>query len=503
MPPSAQAPARPRNAFSTIRRLLTYFAPHKTFVCLIILGVVLNVIGNIYGTYLLKPLINDYITPLIGTPNPDFTRLKSFIFTMAAVFALAAAAVLLYRRLMVEVSTQIILTLRRTLFDAMELLPISWHDSHPHGETMSLYTNDIEAMREMISETIPEFTASIIRIVGIFSMMLFLSPLLTGITVVMLVVMLVIIKFLGKRSVAYFRRRQQAISKINGYIEEMVEGQQVIKAFTREATAQREFAALNREMYESDAGAFTFSSIIFPSMGNLSQVLFILTAVGGGLAAINFGLDIGTIVAMLQYSRALGMPISHIAQQINSILSALAGAERIFALLDLQAEQDQGKVTLVLARRQADRLLELVDADSNMYPSATDSCSENTSSKDEKAVWAWKCPDPNGTSFTLKEVRGEVIFSDVSFSYDARQKVLEGISLYATPGQRIAFVGSTGAGKTTITNLLNRFYDIDYGTITYDGIPIGEISKASLRRSLAVVLQDTHLFTGTVMDNIR
>ncbi len=470
--------AKPKDAKGTFRRILGYFKPYRVRVVFVLLGLLASVLANIAGTYMLKPIINDYIVPWIGSENPDFTGLIGQLTVMAAVYTLGIAGTFVMNRLMVDVSTGILLQLRLEMFSKMQKLPISYFDKRTHGEIMSTFTNDTDVMREMISQSLTSFISSAVRIVGVFIMMVVLNPLLTLIAIVMLVVMSLVTKAIASRSGRFFKARQDSVGKVNGYIEEMIEGQKVVKVFCHEDAVNSRFDELNEQLRKNTAAASTLASIMGPLMNNLSHVTYAIIAASGGLFGVAGIIDIGTLGAFLQYTRSFSMPISEISQQANNVLSALAGAERIFALLDESAEEDEGRIVMVNARMNEEGQLE--------------ECKERTE------MWAWKKPDGE-----LIRVRGDVRFKDVTFSYDGKVDVLKNVSLYAKPGQKIAFVGSTGAGKTTITNLINRFYDIQQGEITYDGIPIREISKASLRQSLGMVLQDTHLFTGTVRENIR
>ena len=432
----------------------------------------------IAGTYMLVPIINEYIVPWIGNANPDFTGLIGQLTVMAVVYTAGILGTFMYNRLMINVSTGTLLKLRLEMFTKMQTLPISYFDKRTHGEIMSTYTNDTDVMREMISQGLPSFISSAVRIVGVFTMMIVLNPILTGIAILMLVIMMLITKAIAGRSGRFFKARQDSVGKVNGYIEEMIEGQKVVKVFCHEQAVNSRFDELNETLRKNTAAASTLASIMGPIMNNLSHVTYAIIAASGGLLGVAGIIDIGTLGAFLQYTRSFSMPVAEISQQANNVLSALAGAERIFALLDEKAEEDEGDIVMVNARVNEKGELE--------------ECSERTE------IWAWKKPTGE-----LIRVRGDVRFEDVTFSYDGKVDVLKNVSLYAKPGQKIAFVGSTGAGKTTITNLINRFYDIQSGRITYDGIPIRQIKKASLRGSLGMVLQDTHLFTGTVRENIR
>lgn len=476
--PRKQSFAKPKNAKGTFRRILKYFKPYRGQLVLVLIGLLVSVAANIAGTYMLVPIINEYIVPWIGNANPDFTGLIGQLTVMAAVYTIGILGTFMYNRLMINVSTGTLLKLRLEMFTKMQTLPISYFDRRTHGEIMSTYTNDTDVMREMISQGLPSFISSAVRIVGVFTMMIVLNPILTGIAILMLVIMMLITKAIAGRSGRFFKARQDSVGKVNGYIEEMIEGQKVVKVFCHEQAVNSRFDELNETLRKNTAAASTLASIMGPIMNNLSHVTYAIIAASGGLLGVAGIIDIGTLGAFLQYTRSFSMPVAEISQQANNVLSALAGAERIFALLDEKAEEDEGDIVMVNARVNEKGELE--------------ECSERTE------IWAWKKPTGE-----LIRVRGDVRFDGVTFSYDGKVDVLKNVSLYAKPGQKIAFVGSTGAGKTTITNLINRFYDIQSGRITYDGIPIRQIKKASLRGSLGMVLQDTHLFTGTVRENIR
>ena len=476
--PRKQSFAKPKNAKGTFRRILKYFKPYRAQLVLVLIGLLASVAANIAGTYMLRPIINEYIIPWIGNENPDFTGLIGQLAVMAAVYTIGILGTFMYNRLMINVSTGTLTRLRLEMFTKMQTLPISYFDRRTHGEIMSTYTNDTDVMREMISQGLPSFISSAVRIVGVFTMMIVLNPILTGIAILMLVIMMLITKAIAGRSGRFFKARQDSVGKVNGYIEEMIEGQKVVKVFCHEQAVNSRFDELNETLRKNTAAASTLASIMGPIMNNLSHVTYAIIAASGGLLGVAGIIDIGTLGAFLQYTRSFSMPVAEISQQANNVLSALAGAERIFALLDEKAEEDEGDIVMVNARVNENGELE--------------ECSERTE------TWAWKKPTGE-----LIRVRGDVRFEGVTFSYDGKVDVLKNVSLYAKPGQKIAFVGSTGAGKTTITNLINRFYDIQSGRITYDGIPIRQIKKASLRGSLGMVLQDTHLFTGTVRENIR
>lgn len=487
MPPvrqSKNAFRRPKNMRRTFSRTFSYFRAYRFQLVLVLIGIVLSAGANVAGTYMLKPIINEYIVPWIGSAEPDFSGLIGQLAILFAMYTIGIVGAYLYNRLMINISTGTLLQLRKELFTHMQKLPIRYFDARTHGEIMSAYTNDIDAMREMLSQGIPQFISSIISIVGTFVMMIVLSPVLTLIAIAMLVVMLFITKAIAKRSGRYFKARQDSLSQVNGYIEEMIEGQKVVKVFCHEDAVNGTFGGLNETLTQNTVTANTWANLMGPIMNNLGHVTYALTAAAGGLLAVGGMMDLGSIASFLQYTRKFAMPIGQLSQQMNNVMGALAGAERIFDLIDEPVEEDGGDVTMVNACRNAEGALE--------------ECSART------GIWAWKVPSETAESgYELVEVRGDVRFHDVTFSYDGEKTVLKNVSLYARPGQKIAFVGSTGAGKTTITNLINRFYDVQEGEITYDGIPVLRIKKDALRGSLAMVLQDTHLFTGTVRENIR
>ena len=487
MPPVPQgknAFHRPKNMRRTFARTFACFKAYHFQLVLVLIGIVLSAGANVAGTYMLKPIIDDYIVPWIGNADPDFSGLIGQLAIMFAIYTIGMGGTYLYNRLMITISTGTLLQLRKELFTHMQKLPIRYFDTRTHGEIMSTYTNDIDAMREMLSQGIPQFISSVISIVGTFLMMVVLSPLLTLVALAMLAVMLLITSSIARRSGRYFKARQDSLSQVNGYIEEMIEGQKVVKVFCHEKAVNSAFSGLNETLTENTVTANTWASLMGPIMNNLGHVTYALTAAAGGLMAVGGLINLGSIASFLEYTRKFAMPISQLSQQMNNVMGALAGAERIFDLIDEPIEEDDGDVTMVNAIRNAQGTLE--------------ECAQHT------GTWAWKVPSETEESgYALIEVRGDVRFHDVTFSYDGEKTVLKNVSLYAKPGQKIAFVGSTGAGKTTITNLINRFYDVQEGEITYDGIPIMRIKKDALRGSLAMVLQDTHLFTGTVRENIR
>ncbi len=481
MPRKMRDIRRPQNMKNTIRRIFHYIRDYRIQFIFVLLGILGGALANIIGTSLLKPLINLYIVRWIGSEQPELSGFISLLVKMGTVFLVGVFSTYLFNRLMLNISTGALYKIRTDLFDHMEKLPIQYYDTHTHGELMSRFTNDVDTLREMLSQGLPQLISALISIVGVFIMMLLLSPVLTFLVVLMLVIMLQVIKYIGSRSGRYFQKQQAALGKVNGYIEEMIEGQKVVKVFCRENQVEEDFETLNEALREAASNANTYANVLMPIMGNLSHINYAITAAAGALMVIGGFLDLGTIAAFLQYSRNFGMPITQVSQQFNNILNALAGAERIFNLIDVPEEVDNGYVTLVRCTEENGEIVE---------------------TQQYTGMWAWKHPHSDGT-LTYTRLQGDVRFEDVTFSYDGKKDVLKNISLYAKPGQKIAFVGSTGAGKTTITNLINRFYDVPDGKIRYDGININKIRKDDLRRSLGMVLQDTHLFTGTVKENIR
>lgn len=474
---------KPKNLKNTIKRLAKYLEKHKLLLFLVMLFVLLSTLGNVAGTYMLEPIIDDYITPLIGT-NPsgaDFLPLIKMLAFMACIYVVASLSSFAYRRIMLYVSQKTLNEIRGDLFNHMEDLSLKYFDTHTHGELMSRYTNDADTLREALSNGVVQLFSSTVSVVSTFIMMLVISPILTIFIVLMLIVMLFCVKKIGGKSAKYFKKQQNALGAANGYIEELIEGQKVVKVFCHEKEAEAEFAVLNEDLRHVATKANTYASVIMPIMGNLSYVNYAITTTAGAFLVIGGMLKVGSVAAFLQYTRSFSQPITQISQQFNTLISAIAGAERIFEVLDEKPEVDDGYVTLVNCN---------VDENGNI-----------TESEKRTGTWAWKHPHSDGTlTYTL--LKGDVRFHNVVFSYDGKKTVLNNISLYARPGEKIAFVGSTGAGKTTITNLINRFYDVEEGKITYDGINVKKIKKSDLRRSLAMVLQDTHLFTGTVRENI-
>lgn len=491
MPPRKPGPVqKPANAGASFKRIMKYASEYKGHMALVVVFIVISSLASVIGTSFLQIIIDDYITPMIGNKDEVlFSQLIATLGKMMLIYALGALSSYGYSRIMLTVSTKTLFNLRKELFTHMEKLPIRYFDTHTHGDVMSRYTNDIDTIREMLSNSISSFISSAITVIGVFFMMVYYSWQLTLLVLAMLVVLLFVTGFIGSRSGKYFKEQQKKIGAVNGYIEEMIDGQKVVKVFVHEKNSKAEFERLNNELCEASTNAHTFANIMGPVNNNLAHIQYAILAVVGCILAINgvstFSgvITVGTVVAFLQYSRNFSMPIAQVAQQFNAVLSALAGAERIFAVLDEQPEADDGYVTLVNAEIAPDGTI--------------------TESEKRTGVWAWKHPHKADGTVTYTKVEGRVEFDDVTFGYEENKTVLNGVSLYAKPGQKIAFVGSTGAGKTTITNLINRFYDVPDGKIRYDGININKIKKQDLRRSLSMVLQDTHLFTGTVMDNIR
>lgn len=476
---------KPKNVWKTLGRVFSYMAEYRLIFAGVVVGIILSASTQIIGTALLQRVIDNSLLPMLregATPE----RMASFVGTlvaMAVIYLLGALCTYGYSRAMLYISTNTLLKLRRDLFTKMEALPIRYFDTHTHGELMSRYTNDTDTIREMLSNSVANFISSAITVVAAFSMLLYYSWQLTLLVVVMLGVMMLTIQKIGGQSRTFFKKQQEELGKVNGYIEEMIEGQKVVKVFCHEEQTKREFHALNDGLREAATSANTFANILMPIMNNLSNILYALTTMVGSLLAIYGFLTTGVVVAFLQLTRNFTMPITQMSQQLNTVLSALAGAERIFEVIDEQPEADDGYVTLVNATLAPDGTL--------------------AETQDFTGTWAWKHPHRSDGRVTYTKVEGRVEFDNVVFGYEPNKTVLNGISLYAKPGQKIAFVGSTGAGKTTITNLINRFYDVPDGKIRYDGININKIKKDDLRRSLSMVLQDTHLFTGTIMENIR
>lgn len=497
MPPVRKGFAKPKNAKKTISRLLRYMGSYKYFWILVFICVLLSSGASVLGSYMIKPALNDYIIPLIGKQNPDFSGFLKLLVGVLCLFLVGVLASWINNRLMLHISTNLLFRLRVDLFSKLEKLPIKFYDSHTHGELMSRFTNDTDTMREMMSQTVPQLLSSIITVIAVFSMMIVLSPMLTVVMILTMIFLFQIIKFVGKRSVASFRENQKSVGELNGFIEEMIEGQKVVKVFNHEKKAISEFQQLNEKLRKAGTAAMTYGGVMGPITNNTSHAQYAVVAIIASIFMIlgqshenllnwfTGALNLGTIAAFLQYTRSFSQPISQISQQANSVLNALAGAERIFAIIDEEPEVDQGEFSLVNAfdAKNSDGSTKLVQSFANT------------------GEWAWKNPADN----SLSQLRGEVIFDHVTFGYTPAKTVLHDICIHAKPGMKIALVGSTGSGKTTTINLLTRFYDVPEGngSITYDGIPLNQISKSSLRKSLGMVQQNTHLFTGTIRENIR
>ena len=471
---------------ATFKRILSYFAPYKGRVILAGISLVLNVAATVGGTFMLSVIIDDYIGPLAsgasGVTMADFALMTGI---MAAMYLVGVLLQYTYNWIIVNMTTQIQRNIRDQMFENMQKLPIRFFDTHANGDIMSCYTNDTDTLRELMANGVPYLISNGLTVLAIFIMMLVLNPLLTLFIIVMLVIMFAIVKFVGGKSGKHFVRQQKAIGVLDGYVEEHIEGMRVVKVFCHEDAEKEAFDRINGELRGASRKAHTYANILMPILGNLSYVNYAITAIAGTLFALSgvAGMTIGKLISFLQFSRQFSAPIGQMSQQMNSILMALAGAERIFALIDAKPEEDEGYVTLVNAEEAEDGTL----TESDVFT----------------GKWAWKHYHKADDTTTYVKWTGEVEFEDVTFGYVPEKTVLKHINLVAEPGQKIALVGSTGAGKTTITNLINRFYDIEDGKIRYDNINIKKIQKPALRRSLGMVLQDTHLFTGTVRDNIR
>ena len=469
--PGSHGFQRPKDMRGTFKKLMGYVGKYKGSLVLVAVCLIVSSAGSVATSYMLKPLLNNYILP------GDFPGLFRMLLLMGGLFALSSLCSYAYARIMVHVAQQTVAALRQDLFDRLQELPISYYDRHQSGDLMSRFTNDIDTVSEMLNSSFASIISNVLTFVGTVVMMIVLNPWLTLVTFLFLGLMGVVVKTIGGRSRTNFQRQQAALGAMNGYIEEMIEGQKVIKVFNHEGQAVARFTDLNGGYRDAATAAQAYAGMMMPAMGNLSKINYAVTCCVGGLLAIGGVFDVGSLGAYLLYVKQVSQPVGQISQQVNTLLAAAAGAERIFAVMEEQPETDEGKTVIVRVEKNGDTLTETAERTGH---------------------WAWKKPDG-----TLVELRGDVRFDHVTFSYDGEKAVLNDVSLFAKPGQKIAFVGSTGAGKTTITNLINRFYDVQQGTITYDGIDVKDIAKDSLRRSLGIVLQDTHLFTGTVADNIR
>lgn len=475
-----------KNPGKTLMRLLSYVWNYYKVECVFVaIGIAVSSLAAVAGNLFIKNLIDDYIMPFLSENNPSFAPLVRALLIMAGIYYIGTFATFLYARLMVNVTQGTLKRIRDDMFTHMERLPIKYFDTHAHGDIMSCYTNDTDTLRQMISQSIPQMLSSVITIVSTFISMIVLSIPLTLLIIVMVAVMVGAVRKIGSQSGKYFIRQQKDLGVLNGYIEEMMEGQKVVKVFCHEEETKKKFYELNNGLFDSAKNANIYANILMPVMANLGNINYVITLAVGSILAINgvSGLTLGALASFLQLTRSFNMPITQVSQQFNSIIMALAGAERVFDLLDEPVEEDHGYVTLVNAVEEPDGTLK--------------------ESPVRTGIWAWKHPHQADGTITYEKLQGDVVFNGVDFGYTDDKIVLHDIKMYAKPGQKVAFVGATGAGKTTITNLINRFYDIQDGKIRYDGININKIKKPDLRRSLGMVLQDTHLFTGTVADNIR
>lgn len=482
---NSAAGVKVKNPMKTLKRLIgLIMKKYKFHMIFVFIFILLSVFANVQGTLFIQTLIDDYITPMIGQPTPDFTPLLMAIARVAVFYLLGAGATFAYSKIMVYVTQGTMRDLRCDIFSHMESLPIKYFDTHKHGDIMSVYTNDVDTLRQMISQSLVQIFSSVITIVSVLASMIVLSIPLTLFTLFMVFVMLFVVKNLAGKSGKYFLAQQTDLGKENGYIEEMMKGQKVVKVFNHEKKSIEEFKELNDKLFDSAYNANKFANIIMPINAQLSNVSYVLCAILGGVLALTGfgGFTLGKLVSFLTFNKNFSQPINQVSQQLNSIIMALAGAERIFKLLDEKSEEDNGYVTLVNAKKENGKL---------------------TETNERTGLWAWKHVHQATGEVEYKELQGALVMDDVDFGYNDDKMVLHNIDITAAPGEKIAFVGSTGAGKTTITNLINRFYDIQDGKIRYDGININKIKKSDLRRSLGIVLQDTHLFTDTVMENIR
>ena len=474
---------KPENALITLKRLFVYTKGLRLALTVVIIGIILTAVAKIVGTAFLKIIVDKYIEPLIKIYDIEiFNGFINTLLLIGVIYFTGVMASYIYSRILISISAKALYNIRCDLFSKMEKLPIKYFDTHTHGELMSLYTNDIDAIREMMTESFPSFILSIISIVGIFSMMVYYSWQLTCIIMLAIVFMFFLARNITKKSGLYFVKQQNELGKVNGFVEEMIEGQKVVKVFCHENKTIDDFNIINNELYDISSKANGYANVLMPTMVNLSNINYAIISISGSIFILLNILTLGTLVAFLQYTRMFVHPISDISQQFNSVLTALAGAERIFKVMDTRPEKDDGKVVLANIK---------IDENGNIIET-----------NERTGIWAWKSIDKDGKAKYI-ELKGEIEFKDVVFSYNDDKIVLNTINLKANMGKKIAFVGSTGAGKTTITNLINRFYDIKSGEITFDGINIKNIKKADLRKTISIVLQDTHLFTDTVRENIR
>ncbi len=466
----------------TIKRLLKYVTEnYKLQLAVVLVSIIISALVGVIGTQFIKYLIDDFITPLLGSQSPDYSALLNVIMIMAVIYLVGVVCTFTYNRLMVNISQGVLNKIRTQMFNHMQKLPIRYFDSRTHGDIMSTYTNDVDTLRQMLSQSIPQVFSACVSMVAVLIAMLATNLYLTLVVLAMVILMVFVSRYLGGNSSRFFVKQQEDIGKVNGYIEEMMEGQKVVKVFNYEEDSKARFDDLNEQLCDSMTKANMYANILMPCIMNIGNLGYVLVAVIGGILSVNGILTIGSIAAFLQYVKAFTNPLSQVSQQMNSIIMALAGAERIFDLIDQEEEVDEGYVTLVNAKMENGKIVE---------------------SEERTGMWAWKHPHKDGR-ITYTRLRGQVEFENVQFGYEAKKRILHDISLVAKEGQKVSFVGATGAGKTTITNLINRFYDIQDGKIRYDRINIQKIKKDDLRRSLGMVLQDTSLFTGTIRDNIR
>jgi len=467
---------------NTAFRLLKYsMGGYKLQFAIVLITIIVSATTSVIGIQFIQKLIDNYIIPLIGNQNPNYTSLLHAIVTMGVIYLVGIIATYIYNRLMLNITQGTLKKIRTDMFEHMQKLPIGYFDSHSHGEIMSTYTNDVDTLREAISQSIPQIFSAIISMIAILISMIITNVYLTVIVLVMVVIMMFVSKFFAKHSSKHFINQQKNISKVDGYIEEMMNGQKVVKVFCYEERSKQKFDELNEELFQSSKKANSYANTLMPCIMNIGNIGYVLVAVLGGILAVKQVLTIGSIAAFLQYIKAFTNPLGQVSQQINFIAMALAGAERIFELIDEKVEEDDGYVTLVNAKEEDGKIVEV---------------------EERTGIWAWKHPHGDG-SITYTKLCGNVEFEDVNFGYVKDKQILYNISLDAKEGEKVSFVGPTGAGKTTITNLINRFYDIQSGKIRYDGININKMKKDDLRKSLGVVLQDTHLFTGTIKENIK
>ena len=466
----------------TIKRLLKYVTEnYKLQLAVVLVSIIISALVGVIGTQFIKYLIDDFITPLLGSQSPDYSALLNVIMIMAVIYLVGVVCTFTYNRLMVNISQGVLNKIRTQMFNHMQKLPIRYFDSRTHGDIMSTYTNDVDTLRQMLSQSIPQVFSACVSMVAVLIAMLATNLYLTLVVLAMVILMIFVSRYLGGNSSRFFVKQQEDIGKVNGYIEEMMEGQKVVKVFNYEEDSKARFDDLNEQLCDSMTKANMYANILMPCIMNIGNLGYVLVAVIGGILSVNGILTIGSIAAFLQYVKAFTNPLGQVSQQMNSIIMALAGAERIFDLIDQEEEVDEGYVTLVNAKMENGKIVE---------------------SEERTGMWAWKHPHKDGR-ITYTRLRGQVEFENVQFGYEENKRILHDITLAAKGGQKVSFVGATGAGKTTITNLINRFYDIQDGKIRYDRINIRKIKKDDLRRSLGMVLQDTSLFTGTIRDNIR